>query len=317
MSQPGLLAALLSVLSLRSLKRRRRLVACSEKLKSVQHTKMRIVFVAAAATAYTSAEPACSSFGAWRVAHGKNYASAAAGTAAERTFAANCGRYAALNALPGGARFGADEWSDLSPGAFAARFGGGLDAAALARGDAAPPVAPAPLAMPPSGGGGGDRNRYVIDWREHGQVTPVKDQGKYGTCWSFGVAQNLEGLGVRQGHTLANVSEQAFISCCPACQGAAATASFSWLVNASGSRGAPALEATYPYAGPVENCTFASAPKAPVRLVSWGRVQVPQPRAIDVLHGYCPRRIANTTPYLPNTRVRVSHACTRVFLCRE
>ena len=246
---------------------------------------MRIVFVAAAATAYTSAEPACSSFGAWRVAHGKNYASAAAGTAAERTFAANCGRYAALNALPGGARFGADEWSDLSPGAFAARFGGGLDAAALARGDAAPPVAPAPLAMPPSGGG--DRNRYVIDWREHGQVTPVKDQGKYGTCWSFGVAQNLEGLGVRQGHTLANVSEQAFISCCPACQGAAATASFSWLVNASGSRGAPALEATYPYAGPVENCTFASAPKAPVRLVSWGRVQVPQPRAIDVLHGYC------------------------------
>ena len=30
----------------------------------------------------------------------------------------------------------------------------------------------------------------------------------FGTCWSFAAAENLEGLNVRQGHALVNISEQ-------------------------------------------------------------------------------------------------------------
>jgi hypothetical protein len=99
-----------------------------------------------------------------------------------------------------------------------------------------------------------------VDWRSHAPppndsnssntsantpisyVTPVKNQGPHGTCWSFAVAENLEGLGVRQGHDLQNVSEQEFISCCSDCQGRAADVTFEWLLNHTG--GFPALEDT-------------------------------------------------------------------------
>ena len=85
--------------------------------------------------------------------------------------------------------------------------------------------------------------RVAIDWRHHkgkSYVTPVKNQGAFGTCWSFGVAENLEGLNVRQGHPLVNISEQEFISCCNSCQGHKAEDSFVWLANNTG--GQPALE---------------------------------------------------------------------------
>ena len=93
-----------------------------------------------------------------------------------------------------------------------------------------------------------------VDWRSHAPppnsnatepvsyVTPVKNQGPHGTCWSFAAAENLEGLQVRQGHALANISEQEFISCCADCQGAAADHTFAWLLRTTG--GFPALESS-------------------------------------------------------------------------
>ena len=93
-----------------------------------------------------------------------------------------------------------------------------------------------------------------IDWRAHAPpaawnktydklvsyVTPVKNQGPHGTCWSFAAAENLEGLAMRQFGNLQNISEQEFISCCEECQGAAADRTFEWLLKTTD--GVPALE---------------------------------------------------------------------------
>eukprot|EP00977_Amphora_coffeiformis_P018603 scaffold6596_cov161-Amphora_coffeaeformis.AAC.20 len=127
---------------------------------------------------------------------------------------------------------------------------------------------------------------YLVDWRHRqGQsyVTPVKNQGKFGTCWSFAVAENLEALTVRQGYQLVNISEQEFISCCPHCAGRMADVSLAWLINATGGR--PALEVGYPYVGNKSACLDDTAPRAPVTLHSFGRLADPDGTGRAIVRG--------------------------------
>eukprot|EP00035_Acanthoeca_spectabilis_P022757 m.445605 g.445605 ORF g.445605 m.445605 type:complete len:313 (+) comp19254_c0_seq1:56-994(+) len=207
--------------------------------------------------ATVGAEPACPPFGTWAKAHRLPAYEATPERAG--VYAANCARFDLMNEAGNGmVRFEADHTAHLTPSEFSARFGGCYHEPTVATA-AQPPAAASRSATPIS-----------IDWRTKGQVTPVKNQGAFGTCWSFGVAENLEGLNVRQGNPLTNISEQEFISCCSTCQGRSAENSFEWLVNAT--KGVPALEKTYPYVGKPETCELSSAPRAPVVLHSWGRV---------------------------------------------
>ena len=96
-----------------------------------------------------------------------------------------------------------------------------------------------------------------IDYRGT-QSTPVKNQGKFGTCWSFGFVETVEGLGVRQGHALQNVSNQEVIDCCAGCRGSAQDASFGFVLRDGTVHGRLATESAYPYRGSPGNCTSAS-----------------------------------------------------------
>jgi len=211
------------------------------------------VLVAVASCAF-----ATQNFDQWMVEHGKTY-----GTdefvLRKAIFAANVEKINRHNELGLSWKMGVNEFTDLTPTEFAIGRIGGYKPKKLRReplkfptlrdatwvGDGSHDDHPSP-GPAPSGS---------VDWTKKGAVTPVKNQGQCGSCWSFSTTGSVEGAQFIKNKVLTSLSEQQLVDCSGSfgnqgCNGGLYDDAFKYIISNKGI----CSESSYPYTGVQGTC---------------------------------------------------------------
>jgi cathepsin H len=177
-------------------------------------------------------------FACWQRVHGV--------VAPERTsvFLANLARARAHNADPTRSwdmnvnEFAAMTWEEFR----STRLGAPQQCSATGRTPVAAPAGGVPAEM---------------DWRTKGVITPVKNQGQCGSCWTFSTTGVVEAHHAIATQQLVTLSEQQLVDCAQAfdnhgCNGGLPSQAMEYIHFSGGL----ATEAAYPYHGKDGKCTF-------------------------------------------------------------
>jgi len=116
-----------------------------------------------------------------------------------------------------------------------------------------------------------------VDWREKSVVSPVKDQGQCGSCWTFATAETVESHYAIKTGQLAVLSEQQILDCTPnpnqcggtgGCAGGTAELAMARIIEMGGL----SSEWTYPYRSywgeNFSQCNFSRSRTPPAAKIS-------------------------------------------------
>ncbi|VAH12609.1 unnamed protein product [Triticum turgidum subsp. durum] len=211
-------------------------------------------------------------FHRWMSAHGRTYHSAAEKLRRFEVYRRNVDLIDASNreAERLGYELGENEFTDLTNEEFMAwyvggAYGGAGDGGGLITtlaGDVAEQAVSSKNAVEE------DRNLTMtaadpprhFDWREHGVVTPAKQQGACGCCWAFAAAATVESLNKIKGGELVDLSVQELVDCSTGvfsspCGYGWPKSALEWIK----SKGGLFTEAEYPYLAKRGRCAVHDA----------------------------------------------------------
>lgn len=92
-----------------------------------------------------------------------------------------------------------------------------------------------------------------IDWTTKGMVSPVKDQGRCGSCWAFSAVGTLESFSLMKGNSV-NLSEQQLVDCSKKYGNAGCNGGFNYQGLAYVKDNGITATTSYPYVAKTQSC---------------------------------------------------------------